>query len=195
MVDRAIPGRLDRSRRAGPEARYDTLESIALSSWPDSTSPDPAASRARPVDVLGFSQPRSPRCSTPHRRRSTARSSGPRWLATLKRPTRDTSRSPHGAEVVDRLIDAIQQGDLDRVVALLTDDASLKMPPEPFQSHGPRTIAHFLQQVAFWRDDLKMVTTRANNDPAFGYTAGTPTPTSMSRWIFVSTISETRSLR
>ena len=55
------------------------------------------------------------------------------------------------------------------VVALLTDDARLKMPPEPFEFHGPRPIAEFLQQLRFWGEDLKMVPTRANSDPAFGY--------------------------
>jgi RNA polymerase sigma-70 factor (ECF subfamily) len=78
-------------------------------------------------------------------------------------------RSTHEAEVVDRFVDAIQQADLDRVVALLTDHARFTMPPEPFEFHGPRPIAQFLQQVAFWGEDLKMVPTRANNDPAFGY--------------------------
>jgi hypothetical protein len=37
---------------------------------------------------------------------------------------------------------------------------------------GPLRLAvleRFLQQVAFWREGLKMVLTRANNDPAFGY--------------------------
>jgi hypothetical protein len=54
-------------------------------------------------------------------------------------------------------------------VALLSDDATLTMPPEPFAFHGALPIAEFLQRVAFWREDLKMVLTRANNDPAFGY--------------------------
>jgi RNA polymerase sigma-70 factor (ECF subfamily) len=100
-------------------------------------------------------------------------------------------RSPHEADVVDRFIDAIQKGDLDRVVALLTDDARLKMPPEPFEFHGPRPIAEFLQQVAFWREDLKMVQTRANNEPAFGYYRKDPNAdVYRASGIFVLTISE-----
>jgi SnoaL-like domain len=74
-----------------------------------------------------------------------------------------------GAAVVDRFVDTIQEGDLDQVLALLTNDARLKMPPEPFEFYGPRPIAQFLRQVAFWGEDLKMVQTRANNNPAFGY--------------------------
>jgi RNA polymerase sigma-70 factor (ECF subfamily) len=100
-------------------------------------------------------------------------------------------RSPHEAEVVDRFIDAIQHGDLDRVVALLTDNARLAMPPEPFEFHGPRRIGQFLQQVAFWGEDLKMVPTRANNDPAFGYYRKDPNADLYrASGIFVLTISE-----
>ena len=100
-------------------------------------------------------------------------------------------RSPHEAEVVDRFIDAIQQGDLDRVVALLTDDARLKMPPEPFEFHGPRPIAQFLQQVAFWREGLKMVPTRANDSPAFGYYRKDPNAdVYRASGIFVLTVSQ-----
>jgi hypothetical protein len=43
------------------------------------------------------------------------------------------------------------------------------MPPEPFEFLGARPIAEFLERVVFWGDDLKVVPTRANNDPAFGY--------------------------
>ncbi len=88
----------------------------------------------------------------------------------MRTPDRVTlPRSPHEAEVVDRFVDAIQQGDLQRVISLLTDDAQLTMPPEPFEFHGPRSIAQFLERAVFWGDDLKVVPTRANNDPAFGY--------------------------
>jgi RNA polymerase sigma-70 factor (ECF subfamily) len=43
------------------------------------------------------------------------------------------------------------------------------MPPEPFEFRGPRVIAEFLNSRGFWGQDLKLVPTRANNQPAFGY--------------------------
>ncbi len=55
--------------------------------------------------------------------------------------------------------------DLDRLVALLTDDARLTMPPEPIEFRGPLPIAGFLQEH-LWGLELKLVPTRANNQPA-----------------------------
>jgi RNA polymerase sigma-70 factor (TIGR02960 family) len=178
----------------GPEARYDARESIALS-FVAGLQHLPTQQRAALVlrDVLGFSAaevaemldstPASVNSALQRARAGLKDSSGPDRVML--------PRSPHEAEVVDRFIDAIQQGDLDRVVALLTDDASLKMPPEPFEFHGPRPIAQFLQQVAFWREDLKMVPTRANNDPAFGYYRKDPNADLYrASGIFVLTVSE-----
>jgi RNA polymerase sigma-70 factor (TIGR02960 family) len=177
----------------GPEARYDTRESIALS-FVAGLQHLPTQQRVALVlrDVLGFSAAEVAEIldSTA----ASVNSALQRARAGLQRSGSDRvtlPRSPHEAEVVDRFIDAIQQGDLDNVVALLTDDARLKMPPEPFEFHGPRPIAHFLQQVAFWRQDLKMVQTRANDDPAFGYYRKDPNAdVYRASGIFVLTISE-----
>ncbi len=156
----------------GPEARYDARESIALS-FVAGLQHLPTQQRAALVlrDVLGFSAaevaemldstPASVNSALQRARTGFQPSTGPDRVAL--------PRSPHEAEVVDRFVDAIQQGDLDRVISLLTDDAKLTMPPEPFAFDGPRSIAEFLQRVVFWGDGLKVVPTRANNDPAFGY--------------------------
>ncbi len=65
------------------------------------------------------------------------------------------------------------------------------MPPEPFEFHGPQRIAQFLRQVAFWREDLKMVPTRANNAPAFGYYRKDPNAdVYRASGIFVMTVSD-----
>jgi RNA polymerase sigma-70 factor (TIGR02960 family) len=160
----------------GPEARYDARESIALS-FVAGLQRLPTQQRAALVlrDVLGFSaaEVASMLDSTP----ASVNSALQRAHAGFN-PVGDPDRvrlprSPHEAEAVDQFVDAIQQGDLDRVVALLTDDAKLNMPPEPFEFHGPRPIAEFLHRAAFW-GDLKVVLTRANNHPAFGYYRGDP---------------------
>jgi hypothetical protein len=70
---------------------------------------------------------------------------------------------------VDRFIDSFQQGDLEGVIALLSDDARFSMPPQPFEFRGPRVIAEYLHSRGVWGQDLKLVPTRANNQPAFGY--------------------------
>jgi RNA polymerase sigma-70 factor (ECF subfamily) len=187
------PDSLIEAVEPGPEARYDARESIALS-FVAGLQHLPTQQRAALVlrDVLGFSAAEVAEMldSTPasvnsalQRARAGLQPSGPDRV-TLP-------RSPHEAQVVDRFVDAFQQGDLDRVVALLTDDARLKMPPEPFEFHGPFPIAEFLQQVAFWGEDLKVVQTRANNDPAFGYYRKDPNAdVYRASGIFVLTISE-----
>ena len=76
-------------------------------------------------------------------------------------------RSRHEAETVELFVDALERGDVERVVALLTDDARMTMPPEPFELQGSRAIAAYLGRV--WGDGVKVVPTRANNAPAFGY--------------------------
>jgi RNA polymerase sigma-70 factor (ECF subfamily) len=63
----------------------------------------------------------------------------------------------------------VQQNDVDLLLSVLTDGATLAMPPEPYEFHGPRKIADFLSDVGFWGSDPKLVPTRANDQPAFGY--------------------------
>jgi hypothetical protein len=55
------------------------------------------------------------------------------------------------------------------VVALLTDDVLLAMPPLPLEYQGRDLAARFLATVAF-RDGrrYRMIATRANGQPAFG---------------------------
>ena len=65
------------------------------------------------------------------------------------RPDRDPHdvpipKSPAEAAVVDRFVSAFEHFDLDELVALLTDDARLTMPPEPAEHLGPQAIAGFL---------------------------------------------------
>ena len=156
----------------GPEARYDTRESIALS-FVAGLQHLPPQQRAALVlrDVLGFSASEAAEMldSTP----ASVNSALKRARSGFQYPTGPERvrlpRARHEAEVVQRFVDAILQGDHDAVISLLTHDARLTMPPEPFAFDGPEDITRFLQQMAFWGDELKMVPTRANHDPAFAY--------------------------
>ncbi|MDX6324877.1 MAG: polymerase sigma-70 factor, subfamily, partial [Nocardioidaceae bacterium] len=87
-------------------------------------------------------------------------------------PSRDRDqvtlpRSRREAETVELFVDALESGDIERVVALLTDNARMTMPPEPFELPGSRPIAKYLGRV--WGEGVKVVPTRANDAPAFGY--------------------------
>ena len=86
------------------------------------------------------------------------------------RPDRDPDdvpvpKSPAEAAVVDRFVSAFERFDLDELVALLTDDARLTMPPEPAEHRGPRPIAGFLLETHSGQD-IKFLPTRANGQPA-----------------------------
>jgi RNA polymerase sigma-70 factor, ECF subfamily len=72
-------------------------------------------------------------------------------------------------EVVGRFANAIEDGDVGTIVALLTDDAWLTMPPYPYEYHGGAAIGQFLDERAARRGTpMRIVPTRANGQPAFG---------------------------
>jgi RNA polymerase sigma-70 factor (TIGR02960 family) len=79
-------------------------------------------------------------------------------------------RSPQERELVGRFADAFQSGDVEGVVALLTDDAWLTMPPAPLEYQGRAAIGRFLATVPAGGaiERIRLVPTRANLQPAFG---------------------------
>jgi RNA polymerase sigma-70 factor (TIGR02960 family) len=160
---------------SGPEARYEAREAIALS-FVAGLQRLPTQQRAALVlrDVLGFSAAEvAEMLDTTPASVNSALQRARAGLDASRDPDRVTlPRSRHEAETVERFVDALQRGDLEQVVALLTDDARLTMPPEPFEFRGPRAIADFLSWA--WGDDVKVVPTRANNAPAFGYYRSDP---------------------
>ncbi|PRY38811.1 RNA polymerase subunit sigma-70 [Umezawaea tangerina] len=87
--------------------------------------------------------------------------------------------SPGERDLVRRFADAYTADDVEGVVALLTDDAWLAMPPAPHEYRGPAAIAGFLGASAASRAGRRflLVPTRANTQPAFGcYLAGLDQP-------------------
>ena len=69
-----------------------------------------------------------------------------------------------------RFADAFEAADTDRLLALLTEDALLTMPPEPLEYQGHAAIAEFFQSRPWWgARTARLVLTHANNQPAFGY--------------------------
>jgi RNA polymerase sigma-70 factor, ECF subfamily len=77
-------------------------------------------------------------------------------------------------DIIGRFADAIQTGNADAVVALLTDDAWLTMPPEPYEYQGHDAIGAFLRDRMLRRGSPRLVSTRANGQPAFGVYFPTP---------------------
>jgi RNA polymerase sigma-70 factor (TIGR02960 family) len=71
-------------------------------------------------------------------------------------------------ELAARLADAFERGDVGAVVALLTDDARLTMPPQPFEYHGREAICAFLSAVVP-AEGYRLLPARANGRPAFAF--------------------------
>jgi RNA polymerase sigma-70 factor (ECF subfamily) len=73
-------------------------------------------------------------------------------------------------DMLDRFTDAFERGDVDALIAMLTDDTWLTMPPWP-QSFRGRAAAALLLSVFVFHDGTRkflLVPTRANAQPAFG---------------------------
>ena len=161
---------------AGPEARYELKEAVALAFV---TGLQHMAPRQRAVlvlrDVLGFQAAEVAEMldtseasvhSALQRARATldARLPADRGRAPLPRSARER-------ELVSRFADAFERDDVDGVVALLTDDALVTMPPEPHEYQGRDAIERFLRDRVAARAGrgVRFVPTRANGQPAFGH--------------------------
>ena len=93
-------------------------------------------------------------------------------------------------DAVGSFADAVEAGDVDAMVALLTDDAWLTMPPEPSEYQGAVAIGAFLRDREVRRGvPLQLVPTRANGQPAFGgYLPIPDTDIARPRGLFVLTL-------
>jgi RNA polymerase sigma-70 factor, ECF subfamily len=78
-----------------------------------------------------------------------------------------TMADPTERELLNRYVAAFEHADMDGLVALLREDATLRMPPQPSLSGGPRIAQFFLETVA--QGDLTRIRHRpiwANGRPA-----------------------------
>jgi len=69
--------------------------------------------------------------------------------------------------LVDAFVRAYQASDIEAVVALLTDEIFISMPPLPFEYEGPAAARSMFSSVLGGRR-FELVQTRANGQPAFG---------------------------
>ncbi|MFF7939591.1 RNA polymerase subunit sigma-70 [Nocardia gamkensis] len=156
----------------GPEARYTATEAVELAfvMGLQRLSPRQAATLVL-RDVLGFPvaevadllgvTPTVVKGQLQRARASLDRHRG----RTIPRPA-----APDEYDVARRFASAYLSGDVDGVIALLTDDAWLSMPPAPHEYHGPAAIAEFLSASFAYRGErrIHLVPTGANGLPAFG---------------------------
>jgi RNA polymerase sigma factor (sigma-70 family) len=103
--------------------------------------------------------------------------------------------SPDERALVTRFVTAFEAGDVATVIELLSDDATLTMPPTPLVYQGREAIGRFLSTVpaAGRLDQFKLVATRANGQPAFGcYLRDPHTPIAHAYGLMVLTLSGDR---
>jgi RNA polymerase sigma-70 factor (TIGR02960 family) len=159
----------------GPEARYETKEAIGLA-FIVGLQHLPPQQRVVLVlrDVLGFRagevaemlDTTEPSVNSLLRR---ARAAFESRLPAAGRERAPLPNSKLERELVGSFADAVEGGDIDDLVDLLTDDAWLTMPPEPWEYQGPTAIGVFLRDREVRRGTpLRLVPTRANAQPAFG---------------------------
>jgi hypothetical protein len=167
-----------RPRRSGGNAAFTSASASGMTR----VAPAPCTARA------AISQPtpgasahaaeaavNSPRPAANSRRRPKRSPSGRGRALDGQLPGRDRDRaplprSPRERALAGHFADAFENADVDRIVALLTEDAWLTMPPEPLEYQGHAAITEFFLTRGWWGVQApRLVPTRASGQPAFGY--------------------------
>jgi RNA polymerase sigma-70 factor (TIGR02960 family) len=159
----------------GPEARYEQAESISLA-FVTALQVLPPRQLAVLVlrDVIGFhanevADMLESTIDSVNSLLKRARASLQRRLATsADREPAPAPESPSEQATVAEFVRAYESGDLDALVALLTDDVFLSMPPFPFEYEGRDVVTRFYASMIGSGRRFDLVPTRANGQPAFG---------------------------
>jgi len=166
----------------GPEARYEQAESISLA-FVTALQILPPRQLAVLIlrDVLGFqaNEVADMLDTTVESVKSALKRARAGMLSRLSATTADEpppdSASPAEAAIVTKFVSAYESADIDALVALLTDDVFLSMPPTPLEYRGRDSVARFFAFVFGAVREFQLVPTRANGQPAFGVYRRTPT--------------------
>ena len=185
----------------GPDARYEARETLELA-FIAALQHLPPRQRAALVlrDVLGFHAAEAGDILDSSV--DSVKAALKRARATLEQrlPLTDRERpplpnSPDERELVQRFADAFQADDINGIVALLTEDAWLTMPPSTLEYQGRLVIASFLRENTNWRRGQRylLLPTRANTQPAFAtYRTDPHTPIAHATGLVVLTINGER---
>jgi RNA polymerase sigma-70 factor (ECF subfamily) len=90
-------------------------------------------------------------------------------------PPAPAAGSPEERRLLEAYVDAFTSHDVTKLVAILSEDVWLKMPPLPFEYHGRDAAIGFFESVVHPQGRrLRLVPTRANGCPASGIYAHDP---------------------
>lgn len=156
----------------GPDARYESREAVSLA-FVTAVQLLPPHQRAALLlrDVLGYRAAEAAAIlgltqdavtSALKRARATMASHAPR----APQPAPD---GPEERALLGRFVEAFTALDVDALLALLTADVHVGMPPLPFEYDGTDAVRRFFAATAAHRAGIgAMVPTRANGQPAWG---------------------------
>lgn len=159
---------------ASPESRYAAREAISLA-FVTALQLLPPRQRAALIlrEVLEFSAREVAGILGTTEQSVTSALKRARETLAREMPTPDQPPPVPGSaaerELLARLVRAFEDGDIDAVVALMNDDAWVRMPPLPLEYQGRELAARFFAAIAFRQGRrYRLVPTRANGQPAFG---------------------------
>ncbi len=183
----------------GPEARYEQTEAISLA-FVTALQVLPPRQLAVLIlrDVLGFhanevadmmdSTVESVNSALKRARASLQR----RLPPTAEREPAPAPDSTSEQALVAEFVRTYESGDLEALVALLTDDVFLSMPPIPLEYQGRDVVARLFASIFGSGRRVDLVPTRANGQPAFGVYLRAPTGIRHGTGLFVLTLTGDR---
>jgi RNA polymerase sigma-70 factor (ECF subfamily) len=183
----------------GPEARYEQAEAISLA-FVTALQVLPPRQVAVLIlrDVLGFHA--SEVADMLDVSVDSVNSALKRARASLQRRQQPTAghqpppaaSSPAEDAIVAKFARAWESADLDALVALLTDDVFIAMPPMPFGYEGRDVVTRFCASLFAAGRRFDLVPARANGQPAFGAYLRAPDGTRHATAFYVLTLAGDR---
>ncbi|MFF2772855.1 RNA polymerase subunit sigma-70 [Streptomyces bacillaris] len=155
-------------RAPGPEAQYESREAVTLA-FTRALQLLPPSQRAALLlrDVLGY--PAAEAAALLDVTVDSLNGALKRARAALADTPRTTDPIDPDPELLERFVTAFTSGAVEDLVALMTDDIWVRMPPLPFEYHGPEAAAAFFGPMTDHRRTIeRMVPTGANGQPAWG---------------------------
>jgi RNA polymerase sigma-70 factor (TIGR02960 family) len=166
----------------GPEARYEQTEAISLA-FVTALQVLPARQRAVLIlrEVLGYRA--NEVADMLESTVESVTSALKRARATLQRGLPPTGErepapapdSPAEQALVAKFVRAYESGDIDALLALLTADVLVSMPPIPLEYQGLDVVGRFYAGIIGQGRTYDFVLTRANGQPALGAYVRAPT--------------------
>ena len=166
----------------GPEARYEQTESISLAFVTALQLLPPRQVAVlvlrdvlgyHAVEVAGMLDTTVDSVNSALKRARAGLERGRAPGLDRERPPAPAAGSPAEEAVAARFAGAYESGDVDALVALLTDDVFVSMPPMLLEYIGPELAREFFAPLFRAGRVYELVPTRANGQPAFGaYVAG-----------------------